>query len=151
MKGAACAKAIREGIENMVQSLRAQGVQPGLAIVRVGEREDDISYERSAVKKAEQVGISVQKIGLPETCTTEQCIDTLQSLNEDKTIHGILLFRPLPKHIQEELVVEAMAVDKDIDGMTAGNLAKVFMGDRSGFAPCTAEAVIRLLEFEGYD
>lgn len=150
MKGAACAKAIRSGIEASVELLRAQKIQPGLGILRIGEREDDIAYERSAIKKAEQVGIAVKKTVLPQESTTEQCLQALAALNQDPAVHGILLFRPLPKHIDEDAVIRAMAVEKDIDGMTPGSLAKVFMGKSDGFAPCTAEAVVRLLSYEQY-
>ena len=150
MKGTACAKAIRCGIEASVESLRARQIHPGLGILRVGEREDDIAYERSAVKKAEQVGIAVEKIVLPRESTTEQCLQALTMLNQNPAVHGILLFRPMPKHIDEDAVIRAMAVEKDIDGMTPGSLAKVFMGESDGFAPCTAEAVVRLLSFEQY-
>ena len=150
MKGAACAKAIRSGIEASVELLRAQKIQPGLGILRIGEREDDIAYERSAIKKAEQVGIAVKKTVLPQESTTEQCLQALVALNQDPAVHGILLFRPMPKHIDEDAVIRAMAVEKDIDGMTPGSLAKVFMGESDGFAPCTAEAVVRLLSYEQY-
>ena len=150
MKGAACAKAIRSGIEASVELLRAQKIQPGLGILRIGEREDDIAYERSAIKKAEQVGIAVKKTVLPQESTTEQCLQALAALNQDPAVHGILLFRPLPKHIDEDAVIRAMAVEKDIDGMTPGSLAKVFMGESDGFAPCTAEAVVRLLSYEQF-
>lgn len=150
MKGAACAKAIRSGIEASVELLRAQKIQPGLGILRIGEREDDIAYERSAIKKAEQVGIAVKKTVLPQESTTEQCLQALAALNQDPAVHGILLFRPMPKHIDEGAVIRAMAVEKDIDGMTPGSLAKVFMGESDGFAPCTAEAVVRLLSYEQY-
>lgn len=150
MKGAACAKAIRSGIEASVELLRAQKIQPGLGILRIGEREDDIAYERSAIKKAEQVGIAVKKTVLPQESTTEQCLQALAALNQDPAVHGILLFRPMPKHIDEDAVIRAMAVEKDIDGMTPGSLAKVFMGESDGFAPCTAEAVVRLLSYEQY-
>ena len=125
--------------------MRAQKIQPGLGILRIGEREDDIAYERSAIKKAEQVGIAVKKTVLPQESTTEQCLQALVALNQDPAVHGILLFRPMPKHIDEDAVIRAMAVEKDIDGMTPGSLAKVFMGESDGFAPCTAEAVVRLL------
>ena len=130
--------------------MRAQKIQPGLGILRIGEREDDIAYERSAIKKAEQVGIAVKKTVLPQESTTEQCLQALAALNQDPAVHGILLFRPMPKHIDEDAVIRAMAVEKDIDGMTPGSLAKVFMGESDGFAPCTAEAVVRLLSYEQY-
>lgn len=148
MKGSACARTIREGIEAQVQKLKQKGVQPGLGILRIGAREDDVAYERSAMKKAEQAGLSVRRVELPADSDTAACLRAVQALNEDENVHGILLFRPLPKHIDEDRIVQAIRPDKDIDGMTAGSLAKVFIGDETGFAPCTAEAVVRLLEYE---
>lgn len=148
MKGSACAKAIREGIETRVQQLERQGVRPGLGILRVGEREDDVAYERSAMKKAEQAGLVVKRVVLPADSDTAACLSAVQALNQDQEVDGILLFRPLPQHIEESKVVQALRPDKDIDGMTSGSLAKVFCGDATGFAPCTAEAVVRLLTHE---
>lgn len=148
IKGGECAKSIRKDIEQNCQALKAEGVAPKLAILRVGRREDDIAYERSAMKKAEQVGIEVRHVVLEEQSSTAQCLQAVQALNDDPSVHGILLFRPLPRHIEEERVVESLLSEKDIDGMTRQNLAKVFVDDQTGFAPCTAEAVVRLLAYE---
>lgn len=148
IKGGECAKSIRKEIEQNCLALKAEGVAPKLAILRVGRREDDIAYERSAMKKAEQVGIEVHHVVLEEQSSTAQCLQAVQALNDDPSVHGILLFRPLPRHIDEERVVESLLPEKDIDGMTRQNLAKVFVDDQTGFAPCTAEAVVRLLAYE---
>lgn len=148
IKGGECAKSIRKEIEQNCLALKAEGVAPKLAILRVGQREDDIAYERSAMKKAEQVGIEVRHVVLEEQSSTAQCLQAVQALNDDPSVHGILLFRPLPRHIEEERVVESLLSEKDIDGMTRQNLAKVFVDDQTGFAPCTAEAVVRLLAYE---
>ena len=148
IKGGECAKSIRKEIEQNCLALKAEGVAPKLAILRVGQREDDIAYERSAMKKAEQMGIEVRHVVLEEQSSTAQCLQAVQALNDDPSVHGILLFRPLPRHIEEERVVESLLSEKDIDGMTRQNLAKVFVDDQTGFAPCTAEAVVRLLAYE---
>ena len=148
IKGGECAKSIRKEIEQNCLALKAEGVAPKLAILRVGQREDDIAYERSAMKKAEQVGIEVRHVVLEEQSSTAQCLQAVQALNDDPSVHGILLFRPLPRHIEEERVVESLLLEKEIDGMTRQNLAKVFVDDQTGFAPCTAEAVVRLLTYE---
>ena len=148
IKGGECAKSIRKDIEQNCQALKAEGIAPKLAILRVGRREDDIAYERSAMKKAEQVGIEVHHVVLEEQSSTAQCLQAVQALNDDPSVHGILLFRPLPRLIDEERVVESLLPEKDIDGMTRQNLAKVFVDDQTGFAPCTAEAVVRLLTYE---
>ena len=148
IKGGECAKSIRKDIEQNCQALKAEGIAPKLAILRVGRREDDIAYERSAMKKAEQVGVEVHHVVLEEQSSTAQCLQAVQALNDDPSVHGILLFRPLPRHIDEKRVVESLLPEKDIDGMTRQNLAKVFVDDQTGFAPCTAEAVVRLLAYE---
>ena len=135
IKGGECAKNIRKDIEQNCQALKAEGIAPKLAILRVGQREDDIAYERSAMKKAEQVGIEVHHVVLEEQSSTAQCLQAVQALNDDPSVHGILLFRPLPRHIDEERVVESLLPEKDIDGMTRQNLAKVFVDDQTGFAP----------------
>ncbi|MFR4009082.1 MAG: tetrahydrofolate dehydrogenase/cyclohydrolase catalytic domain-containing protein [Christensenellales bacterium] len=108
IKGGECAKSIRKEIEQNCLALKAEGVAPKLAILRVGRREDDIAYERSAMKKAEQVGIEVHHVVLEEQSSTAQCLQAVQALNDDPSVHGILLFRPLPRHIDEERVVESL-------------------------------------------
>lgn len=148
LKGAATAAAMREQIAQDVAVLAAQGVRVQLAVLRVGEKPDDIAYENSVVKKCAQAHILCRQVTLPADSTTAQCVEAMQLLSGDDGVHGILLLRPLPGHIDEGAVIAHMDADKDIDGMTPLSLAKVFMGDADGFAPCTAEAVLRILKHE---
>ena len=143
--------ALNEKIRSQAAVLREQGVSPKMAFVRVGERPDDLSYERGASKRCETLGVEYEKYVLAADCTQEELMDTMQKLNEDDSIHGILMFRPLPKHLNEDAVVEAMNPNKDIDGITAGSMAGVFMGTKQGFAPCTAQACMEILDHYGID
>ncbi|MBR3260892.1 MAG: bifunctional 5,10-methylenetetrahydrofolate dehydrogenase/5,10-methenyltetrahydrofolate cyclohydrolase, partial [Firmicutes bacterium] len=130
-----------------VEELRAKGIDPCLAMLRVGERPDDIAYEKGAVKKAEAVGVTVRKVVLPGDVSQEDFDKTLTGLNEDKTVHGILMFRPLPKQLDNEKARQMLDPAKDIDGMTDGSLAGVFTNTETGFPPCTAQAAMEILKF----
>lgn len=147
LKGAEVASALREQMTQQVEALNKQGVVPTLAIVRVGERQDDVAYEKGATKRAEALGVSVRKFLLAADATQEELIDTIQRINSDESIHGALLLRPLPKHIDDETVRAALLPEKDIDGITDGSLAGVFTGAKRGFPPCTAQACIELLDY----
>ena len=137
--------ALNERIRFRADKLREQGIYPKMAFVRVGERPDDLSYERGASKRCETLGVEYEKYILPADCTQEQLMDRMKQLNEDDCIHGILMFRPLPKHLDEDAVVAVMKPEKDIDGITSGSMAGVFMGTNQGFAPCTAQACMEIL------
>lgn len=143
--------ALNERIRSRADKLREQGIVPKMAFVRVGERPDDLSYERGASKRCETLGVEYEKYILPADCTQKQLMDKMKQLNEDDSIHGILMFRPLPKHLNEDVVVAAMKPEKDIDGITAGSMAGVFMGTNQGFAPCTAQACMEILDHYGID
>lgn len=132
-------------------ALKAQGIQPCLAIVRVGEKPDDIYYETSACKRMDSVGISVRQIHLEEDATTEELILEIERLNADSHVHGILLLMPLPKHIDADAVKASLSPLKDVDCLTAENMAKIYADDSSGFAPCTPSAVIELLRCNDID
>ena len=151
LKGAPVAKALTERLVPQVEALVEKGVRPTLAIVRVGEREDDLSYERGATKRAEKVGLGLRKFVLPADCSQEWLADVIREVNEDPSIHGCLLFRPLPKTLDEVAVCAALDPAKDVDCITTGSLYGVFANRPVGFPPCTAEAVIELLGFYGYD
>ena len=138
--------AMREEQKKQVEALRAKGVVPKLAILRVGENPDDCSYERGAMKRMESTGIEVKNVVLPGDVSPEEFDKAFNDINEDDSIHGILMLRPLPKHINEEAYVNRINPRKDMDGMCPDNMAKIFAGDKSGMAPCTAEAVIRMLD-----
>lgn len=144
-------QALNEKIKCQVEELKKEGITPKLAFVRVGERPDDLSYERGASKRCETLGVSYEKYILPEDCTQEELMDRMNYLNEEESVHGILMFRPLPKHLDEDAVVAAMNPEKDIDGITAGSMAGVFMGTNEGFAPCTAQACMEILDYYGID
>ncbi len=147
MKGAPVAKALTERLVPQVETLVSQGVRPTLAIVRVGEREDDLSYERGATKSAEKVGLGLRKFALPVDCTQESLAGVIREVNEDPGIHGCLLFRPLPKTLDETAICTALDPAKDVDCITQGSLYGVFAGQPVGFPPCTAEAVVELLDY----
>lgn len=151
LKGAPVAKKLNEEMKNDVESLKAKGVTPTLAILRVGEREDDLSYERGAMKRAAEVGVEVKNVVLPADVAEDEFFKTLEGLNNDNNVHGILMFRPLPKHIDGEKARKMLKAEKDIDGCTDGSLAGVFTNTNIGFPPCTAEAAMKILEFYDID
>ena len=151
LKGMPVAKAISEELKARSEALQAKGVTPTLAIFRVGERDDDLSYERGAMKRAEQTGVAVKNVVLPADVDSETFIKALDDLNHDKTVHGILMFRPLPKQLDGEKARQMLAPEKDVDGCTDGSLAGVFANAKVGFPPCTAQAAMEILKFYGID
>lgn len=151
MKGAEVAKAMKAIIIENVDKLKEQGIVPCLTIVRVGAREDDLAYERGAKKRMELTGIECRIVELPEKVSQQELEDTFKQVNEDDTVHGILLFRPLPAHLDEEPLKKMINPCKDVDCMSPVNMAKVFSGDETGHAPCTAEAVMEMLAHYGID
>ena len=151
LKGAEVVSALNERIKADVSALVSRGVLPTLAILRVGEKPDDLAYERGAIKRAETVGVNVRQIVLPETVSQESLLAEIAKINADDTIHGCLMLRPLPKHIDDQLAREALLPEKDIDGITDGSLAGVFTGTKRGFPPCTAQACMEILDYYGVD
>ena len=146
LKGAPVAAAITENLIRRAQALRSEGVLPKLAMLRIGERTDDVTYERAAARRCESVGIQTERIVLPADCTEQDVINALRRINSDDTIHGCLMFRPLPKHLNERRICEALSPKKDVDGMTFASLTTVFTRSGEGFAPCTAQSVVELLD-----
>lgn len=146
LKGADVANALNSKMTSTVQALKGKGVTPTLAIVRVGERADDISYEKGAMKRCESVGVAVKNVLLPADVTQDVMIKNIQELNNDKNVHGVLIFRPLPKQLNEMAVCAALKPEKDIDGITEGSFAGVFTGSGKGFPPCTAQACMEILD-----
>lgn len=151
LKGKPAAEALNRKTEEIVQILHSHGITAKLAILRVGEKEDDISYEKGAKKRCEAVGIDVETVTLPADVSREDFYRTLDSLNEDPSVHGILMFRPLPKHLDNERARNAVAPHKDVDGCSDASLTGVFTGNGKGFAPCTAEAAVVILDHYGID
>ena len=151
LKGADVVKALGDRMISDIEILKANGVSPTLGILRVGERPDDISYEKGAIKRCGTVGVEVRSIVLPADVTQGELLKQVDTLNNDDSIHGILLFRPLPKHLDEAAVCAALKPEKDVDGITDGSLAGVFTGSGKGFAPCTAQACMEILDFYDID
>ena len=151
LKGAEVVSALNESIRAEVSALASRGVVPTLAILRVGEKPDDLAYERGAVKRAETVGIGIRQITLPEMVSQAELLFEIESINADDSIHGCLMLRPLPKHIDDEIARAALLPEKDIDGITDGSLAGVFAGTKRGFPPCTAQACIEILNHYNID
>lgn len=149
LKGAPVAAAMTESLRVRADALKASGVDPCLALLRVGAREDDLAYERGAMKRCEKVGIRVMQIVLDADCSQDALLDAIARINADDQIHGCLMFRPLPKHLDEKTACEALKPEKDVDGMTHASLAKLFTRRGVGYAPCTAQSVIELLDYYG--
>lgn len=149
LKGAPVADAMTRKLTEAASNLKARGIIPTLAIVRIGERNDDLAYERGAIKRCERVGIAVRRYQLDTGIEQPALLDVIEEINSDKSIHGCLMFRPLPTHIDERTVCEAVNVKKDVDCMTGRSLIGVFTGSGEGFAPCTAQSVIELLKYYG--
>ena len=143
------ANAINEKLMEQVKSI--EGPLPHLAIIRVGERPDDCSYERGAVKKMDKVGVRCTTYTFDADIDNETFQAEFDKINENPDIDGILMLRPLPKQLDEKQIENKIDPRKDLDGISPLNLAKVYAGDESGYAPCTAEAVIEMLDYAGID
>lgn len=144
LKGADVSARIKEEAETALVSMN--GPVPKLAIVRVGENPDDMSYERGAVKKLAAFGLETKSYVYPQDISDSEFKEAFARINSDPAVDGILLLRPLPKQINESDIEQMIDPDKDLDGISPANIAKVFSGDASGFAPCTAEAVVEVLK-----
>ena len=151
LRGMPAAKNILAELQERVDKLGEKGIVPKLTVVRVGAREDDLSYERGIYKRFEGVGAGVETIQLPLTVTQQELEHVIQSLNEDVSVHGVLLFRPLPKNLDENRIKSLLAEEKDVDCLTSANDAHLFAGDRKGYPPCTPQAVMEILEHYDID
>ena len=149
LKGAPAAAALNERSAAAAAALTERGIVPTLAILRVGERDDDLSYERGAVKRCAQVGVAVKNVVLPADVKSEVFFRTLEDLNRDPSVHGILMFRPLPAQLDGEKARKMLAPEKDVDGCTDGSLSGVFTNTQTGFPPCTAQAAMEILKYYG--
>lgn len=151
LKGAPVANALTEQLAARAEALKARGVQPTLAIVRVGENDSDLSYERGAMKRCDKIGIAVSSVTLPADVKQGALMAQIARLNSDSAINGVLMFRPLPPQLDEVAACEALLPAKDLDGITSGSAAALYSGAGTGFAPCTAEAVVALLKHYGVE
>ena len=151
LKGADVVAALGEKMTKDIEKLKGRGIIPKLAILRVGERPDDISYEKGAIKRCETVGVAVKNAILPSDVAQERLMNCVRELNDDDSVHGILVLRPLPKTLDEDAVCTELKPEKDVDGITGESLAGVFTGNGKGFAPCTAQACMEILDYYGID
>ena len=145
LKGAPVVAAMNEANAARCEALKAKGITPTLAVVRVGAREDDLSYERGVTARCGKVGVAVRQYLLPADAAQEQLLDVIHGINADPAIHGCLLFRPLPKQFDDRTIRAALSPEKDIDGITDGSLAGVFTNTAIGYPPCTAQACLEIL------
>lgn len=145
IKGKPVADRITENLIEETKKLKELDIVPKLAIVRIGENPDDMSYERGAMNRCAKIGIDVQNIVLQGDVSEGEYIEAIKNLNENKNINGILCLRPLPKNINENKVKSIIDAKKDVDCFNPINSAKLFEGEKDGYAPCTPEAVMKIL------
>ncbi|OQX29617.1 MAG: bifunctional 5,10-methylene-tetrahydrofolate dehydrogenase/5,10-methylene-tetrahydrofolate cyclohydrolase [Spirochaeta sp. LUC14_002_19_P3] len=146
--GSAIAAGIREDVQRQVNRLLEEGVQPGLAVVLVGEDPASITYVTAKEKDCAQAGIFSRDIRLPGDTPQRELVDLIRELNRDEAIHGILIQLPLPGHINEDAVIEAIAPEKDVDGFHPVNIGKLVL-NQDGFIPCTPHGVLKIIESLG--
>ena len=154
LSGKEVCESLNQNLISRSAALAEKGVIPTLAIIRIGEDPSDVSYEKSAAKRAELVGVKVVNFVLEGDCTREALLSCIDQVNGDDRIHGCLLFRPLPKHLREyeDEICNRLAAEKDVDSMTSLSNAGVYEGRTDlGFPPCTAQACIEILDHYGYE
>ena len=147
LKGAPVVAAMNEANAARCAALKEKGIAPTLAVVRVGAREDDLSYERGVMTRCGKVGVEVKQYLLPADAAQDDLLKVIAEINADDAIHGCLLFRPLPRQFDDRTVRAALAPEKDIDGITDGSLAGVFTNTAIGYPPCTAQACLEILKY----
>jgi len=146
--GKEVAKSIREELKQEVEKLKSEGVQPGLTVIIVGEDPASHSYVRGKAKACDEVGIASEVIRLEESTTQEKLLEVIHGLNQNPNVHGILVQLPLPAHISEKAVIDAIAVEKDVDGFTPVNVGNLVIGD-DAYLPCTPHGIIELIKRTG--
>ena len=146
-------EALVAALQTRTAALREKGVTPTLGIIRLGENPSDLSYEKGATKRAEEVGVAVKNYILPETASKEELLAVIDEVNADASVHGVLMFRPLPKHLKAEQdeICNRLDPKKDVDSMTHMSNAGVFEGQDLGYAPCTPAACMEILDYYGID
>jgi len=151
LKGKPVADQIKADMMAKIEEYKEKGIQAKVAIVRVGARPDDLSYENRVLKNCAAIGMESQVVELPLDITQEDFMAELKKVNDDPKVHGILVFRPLPKQLDAAAISDALDPRKDIDSMNPVNVSKLFFDDMTGIAPCTPEACIAVLKHYGYD
>lgn len=151
IKGKPVADSITENLVQETEMLKSKGITPTLAILRVGARGEDLAYEKGALGRCKKVGIEVKVVELDANVTQEKFIESLEELNKDEKVNGILIFRPLPEQLDESKIKYIISAQKDIDGMSPVNVGKMTEGDSTGFPPCTPTAVVEILKYYNID
>lgn len=151
LSGKEVAAALNEKTRAKVENLKAQGIQPTLGIIRAGADKSDLSYEKGIVHSCQSLAIVCEKLILPADASKEELLSAVEKMNRADHIHGALLFRPLPKHLQQnQAVIEnALLPVKDVDGMTDVSMSSVFTGKTEGFPPCTPQACMEIVDYYG--
>ena len=146
-------EALVASLQTRTAALREKGVVPTLGIIRLGENPSDLSYEKGATKRAEEVGVAVKNYILPESASKEELLAVIDQVNADESVHGVLMFRPLPKHLKadQDEICNRLSPAKDVDSMTHMSNAGVFEGQDLGYAPCTPAACMEILDYYGID
>ena len=146
-------EALVDALQTRTAALQAKGVIPTLGIIRLGENPSDLSYEKGATKRAEEVGVAVKNYILPEDASKEDVLKVIDQVNADASVHGVLMFRPLPKHLKadQDEICNRLDPKKDVDSMTHMSNAGVFEGQDLGYAPCTPAACMEILDHYGID
>ena len=146
-------EALVAALQTRTAALKEKGVKATLGIIRLGENPSDLSYEKGATKRAEEVGVAVKNYILPETATKEEVLKVIDEVNADASVHGVLMFRPLPKHLKadQDEICNRLDPKKDVDSMTHMSNAGVFEGQDLGYAPCTPAACMEILDHYGID
>ena len=146
-------EALVASLQTRTAALKEKGITPTLGIIRLGENPSDLSYEKGATKRAEEVGVAVKNYILPEDASKEDVLKVIDEVNADNSVHGVLMFRPLPKHLKadQDEICKRLAPTKDVDSMTHMSNAGVFEGQDLGYAPCTPAACMEILDHYGID
>ena len=149
LKGAPVASGITQDLKDRADALKVKGIVPTLAVLRVGEKADDLSYEKGIFSRCAKAGIEIKHIVLAQNASKEEILGEIRKINEDSAIHGCLMFRPLADKETEAEAVKLLAPEKDMDAMTPSSMATVFFGTGDGYAPCTAQSCIEILKHYG--
>ncbi len=149
LKAKAVVDSIKADLVQRVEALKARGITPKLGIIRVGARPDDLFYEGGAKKTADSIGLAHQVFEYPEDISQEDFEKAVLEIGANKEINGILMFAPLPKHLNEKKIRSMIPVEKDVDCMNLASAGKVFADDETGFPPCTPTACMEMIKFYG--
>ena len=151
IKGAQVAEAVSAETLKRAEALRLKGIEPCLAVIRVGEDGSQLAYERGALKRMDKCGINCRVCAFDENISQEDFENELKKINDDNSVHGILLLQPLPKTLSVEPIKDIINPLKDVDAVSPVNMYKILANDKTGYAPCTAEGVMEILDWMGTD